>query len=308
LLGALLSAGTLSVLVFFLGRGSAWWFLAAGLAGGAGIVCGIGAFFVSQMAECLREQEEALRTAKDNLEREVRERTRALEETNGQLVAFNYSISHDLRAPLRAIDGFSQILMNEHSRGLLPEGRRLLGIVVKNTKQMARLIDDLLAFSRLGRQDPTMDEVDMTTLARDTFDELAAADPARKIEFQLGPLPPARGDPAMLRQVWANLLSNAVKFTGRTARSVIAVKGEAGTDGVTYSVQDNGAGFDPKFAPRLFQVFQRLHSAGEFEGTGVGLAIVQRVIQKHGGRVWAAGAPQEGATFFFTLPAGDEGR
>ncbi len=269
LLGALLSAGTLSVLVFFLGRGSAWWFLAAGLAGGAGIVCGIGAFFVSQMAECLREQEEALRTAKDNLEREVRERTRALEETNGQLVAFNYS---------------------------------------KNTKQMARLIDDLLAFSRLGRQDPTMDEVDMTTLARDTFDELAAADPARKIEFQLGPLPPARGDPAMLRQVWANLLSNAVKFTGRTARSVIAVKGEAGTDGVTYSVQDNGAGFDPKFAPRLFQVFQRLHSAGEFEGTGVGLAIVQRVIQKHGGRVWAAGAPQEGATFFFTLPAGDEGR
>jgi signal transduction histidine kinase len=258
---------------------------------------------VDLIAERFHQRDDELRSGRENLEKLVEERTREVGESNRQLEAFNYSISHDLRAPLRAIDGFSQILLNEYATSMMPEGRRILGIVVKNTKRMAQLIDDLLAFSRLGRQAVTALDVNMTDMAREVFEDLTTPKGPQVIDFQLAPLPPARGDSGMIRQIWTNLLSNAIKFTGRTARAVLVVGAEEGPEEHTFFVKDNGVGFDPNHGGKLFHVFQRLHSTSDFEGTGVGLVIVQRIVEKHGGRVWAEGRPNEGACFFFTLPA-----
>jgi two-component system sensor kinase len=227
--------------------------------------------------------------------------TEDLQHANGEMEAFSYSVSHDLRSPLRAIEGFSRILVEEYGGTLDAEGIRILGVIRRNTVTMAQLIDDLLTFSRLSRQQIARVEVDMRELAARTFAEVAGSDEHRKIEFVLDDIPPAKGDLPMLRQVLTNLLSNAVKFSQPREQPRIEVgtlkNGEAG-----YFVRDNGVGFDMKYANKLFGVFQRLHSANDFSGTGVGLAIVERVVHRHGGKVWADSAPGEGATFFFTLP------
>ena len=243
--------------------------------------------------------------ARSDLEHQVVERTQALRETNAELEAFSYSVSHDLRAPLRAIHGFARILLEDHGTELQPEAKRVLGVIDENTRRMGQLIDDLLSFSRLGRKELETARVDMTELVRTIADEVRRAAGDRALEIKIEPLPPARGDRDMLRQAVMNLLDNAAKFTRRRTPGHIEVGHRADGAETVYYVKDNGAGFDPRYAGKLFGVFQRLHRADEFEGTGVGLAIVQRIVQRHGGRVWAEGQVDAGATFSFTLPGAD---
>jgi signal transduction histidine kinase len=232
----------------------------------------------------------------------LEEKSAELMAANQELDAFSYSVSHDLRAPLRAIDGFSQILLEEHAGQLDGEGRRLLDVVSANARKMGQLIDDLLAFARLGRASVRRAPVDMRAMAGAVFAELVPGEPARaRVELKLGPLPPASADPALMRQVWTNLLSNALKYSGGRERAVVEVSGERDGDRLVYRVRDNGVGFDPRYAEKLFGVFQRLHSSTEFEGTGVGLALVKRIAARHGGDVWADGTVGEGATFGFWL-------
>jgi two-component system sensor kinase len=236
--------------------------------------------------------------------RRVEEQERAyqmqLEETNRDLDAFGYSVSHDLRAPLRAIDGFVKILLEEHGRKLDEDGKRVCDVISRNTIKMGRLIDDLLAFSRMGRQVLEPTRIDMGKLARSVAQEVS--EPGRDIRVSVGELPSAFGDAALLRQVWMNLLSNAVKYTRTRAPATIEVSGRIGDGEVVYAVADNGVGFDPRYQDKLFGVFQRLHAASEFEGTGVGLALVHRIVKRHGGWVRAEGKLDEGAMFSFGLP------
>jgi len=240
--------------------------------------------------------------ARTDLETQVVERTRALSETNAELEAFSYSVSHDLRAPLRAIHGFARILLEDHGAGMDGEAKRVLGVIDENTRRMGQLIDDLLSFSRLGRKELETARVDMAELVRGVVEEVRRHAGDRPLEITVGSLPPARGDRNMLRQAVMNLLDNAAKFTRKRAPGRIEVGHQDNGAEAVYYVKDNGAGFDPRYASKLFGVFQRLHRAEEFEGTGVGLAIVQRVVSRHGGRVWAEGKPDAGATFYFTLP------
>jgi two-component system sensor kinase len=234
-------------------------------------------------------------------QREKVERTKAmLESVNRELEAFSYSVSHDLRAPLRAISGFSEAVMEDYAPKLDDEGKRYLTLIQDNAHRMGQLIDDLLAFSRLGRASMTLVSIDIGVLARSIFAELAELEPERSIAFDQRPVPSTWGDLSMMRLVLTNLISNAIKFTrGRQDAKI-----ELGFDPETsaYYIRDNGAGFDMQYYNKLFAVFQRLHSAQEFEGNGVGLALVQRIITRHGGRVWAEGRVDEGATFFFILP------
>lgn len=234
--------------------------------------------------------------------------TAQLEDTNKELEAFSYSVSHDLRAPLRAIDGFSRVILEDYVDKLDDEGKRFLNIIRGNTQKMGQLIDDLLVFSRFGRQAIRASDIDMAKLAKAVSEEIKLAVPERKVQFTINTLSPAQGDKAMIRQVFANLLSNAIKFTRPKENAMIEVVGSNEGDENIYYVKDNGVGFDMQYVNKLFGVFQRLHSTEEFEGTGVGLAIVQRIIHRHGGRVWAEGKVNEGATFFFTLPRREEGR
>jgi len=227
----------------------------------------------------------------------------SLEAANKELESFSYSVSHDLRSPLRAIDGFSRLLTEDYGGKFDDEGRRLLGVIRDSSKKMGQLIDDLLRFSRLGRQSLSAADIDMKRMVEDVVKEVHMAGDQRS-KLVLTALPPARGDATLLKQVWANLLANAIKFSGRREQPVVEVSGhENGTESV-YCVKDNGAGFDMRYYDKLFGVFQRLHRAEEFAGTGVGLAIVQRVVSRHGGRVWAEGKVGEGATFYFSLPRG----
>jgi len=245
--------------------------------------------------------ESEIRQLNAELEERVEKRTAELEAANKELEAFSYSISHDLRSPLRTIDGFSQALVEDYSEQLPKEGQRYLQTIREGAQRMGVLIDDLLAFSRLSRLPLHRESVNTTSLVRESIEALKAEQRERKIDFQIGALPACEGDPALLKQVWMNLLSNALKYTRQRENGVIAVgcKFDRGKD--IYFVRDNGTGFDMRYAHKLFGVFQRLHRAEEFEGTGVGLAIVQRVIHRHGGRVWAEAEPDRGATFHFTL-------
>jgi PAS domain S-box-containing protein len=246
--------------------------------------------------------EEEIQKLNLELEERVRDRTAKLEAANRELESFSYSVSHDLRAPLRAIDGFSRIIEEDHADALGGEGSRLLGVVRGNVQKMGRLIDDLLAFSRIGRHDIQASPVDMTGLVRSVFQELASPEERDRIDFAVDDLPFANADPPLVRQLLTNLISNAVKFTGPKEKRRIEV-GSRIEDGETvYFVRDNGVGFDPRYVQKLFTPFQRLHSDREFQGTGIGLAIVQRIVARHGGRVRAEGAVGEGAAFYFTLP------
>ncbi len=247
--------------------------------------------------------EERMADLNAELERRVARRTELLTEANRELEAFSYSVSHDLRAPLRAIDGFSRILSEEKGSQLDDEGRRLLGIVSGNARKMGQLIDDLLAFSRSSRAEMRRTEVDMTSLARAAFAEARLAAPSgERVELRLANLPPAQGDPDLLRQVWVNLVGNAVKFSALVEAPVVEIEGAVEGRRIVYRVRDNGAGFDMAYAHKLFGVFQRLHAPSEFAGTGVGLALARRIVARHGGDVSAEGAVGRGATFSFWLP------
>lgn len=232
----------------------------------------------------------------------IKERTEELTILNKELEAFSYSVSHDLRAPLLTIEGFSRALLEDYAEKLDPEFNRLLHIIQSNVQHMGQLIEDLLAFSRFGRQEMHFTVIEMTELARAVADELASSVPERHLQVEMQPLPPALGDRGMMRQVWVNLLANAIKFTRGKDPAVIEVGHLVRDNWNVYYVKDNGVGFDMQYSNKLFGVFQRLHAADEFEGTGVGLAIVQQIIQRHGGRVWAEGRVHEGATIYFRLP------
>jgi len=235
------------------------------------------------------------------LEARVVRRTAELEAANKELEAFSYSVSHDLRAPLRAVNGFAGIVLEDYGPQLPPEAKHYLERVRDGGKRMGQLIDDLLAFSRLGRQPLGMQGVDTKRLVQEVLLELNLPATGRAIETKVADLPACQGDPALLKQVWTNLLSNAVKYSRGRAPAVVEVGGERNDGECVFFVRDNGVGFDMQYAGKLFGVFQRLHRAEEFEGTGVGLAIVKRVVQRHGGRVWAQAEPGRGATFYFTL-------
>lgn len=238
--------------------------------------------------------------------REVSLRTLQLEAANKELEAFSYSVSHDLRTPLRAIEGFARMLVEDYAPKLDGEGLRLLDVIRSNTRIMGHLIDDLLALSRLGRQEIRAQEIDLQPMAAAVFKELQAQEPARRLKLKMNPLPPAFGDRNLLNQVLANLLGNAVKFTQPREMGIIEVGGWTEGKENIYFIKDNGVGFDMRYVDKIFGVFQRLHHREEFEGTGVGLAIVQRIIHRHRGRVWASGKVGEGAEFYFALPVKGE--
>jgi signal transduction histidine kinase len=250
-----------------------------------------------------RQAEEEVRRLNLELEARVADRTSQLEATVRELDSFSYSVSHDLRAPLRAISGFSQILLDEYYEQLPPDGQRYLHLVDDNAQQMTRLIDDLLQFSRLGRQALSLQPVDVDALVKKVIAGLEPEWDGRQVEIKLGELPMAEADPTLLQQVYLNLLTNALKFTRMRAPAVIEIghRSEGPGSAAAYFVRDNGVGFDMAYADKLFGVFQRLHRAEDYEGTGVGLAIVQRAIHKHGGDVWAESEVDKGSTFYFTL-------
>jgi signal transduction histidine kinase len=256
------------------------------------------------MLEEIQEKNRSLQRAQEELEDRVRMRTAELDAANRELEAFSYSVSHDLRAPLRHVTGFSELLAERAGAQLDDQARRYLGTITSASARMALLIDDLLAFSRIGRAALAREPVDLNRLVVDAREEIAAAVPAgREIEWRIDPLPIVNGDRSMLRLVMINLLSNAVKYSSTRPRSVIEIGTvPASAPEVVIFVRDNGVGFDMQYADKLFGVFQRLHRADQFEGTGIGLAHIKRIITRHGGRVWAESRVDEGATFSFALP------
>jgi len=249
----------------------------------------------------IQEQNSEITSFNQNLEQKVIERTREIEIANKELEAFSYSVSHDLRAPLRSIHGYMNIFHEEYSDKFDDEARRLINIIVKNAKKMGQLIDDLLAFSRLGRKELAKQTISMKDMVRHVWEEQEQLAGDRHIELVLKEIPEAYVDRATIRQLWVNLVSNAMKYTRHKEKAIVEIGSEEKEDKLTYYIKDNGAGFDMRYYDKLFGVFQRLHTDKEFEGTGVGLAIVQRIISRHGGVIWAEARPNEGATFFFSL-------
>ena len=237
-----------------------------------------------------------------DLNRELQARMSELAAVNKELEGFSYSVAHDLRAPLRAIDGFSRMLIEDCAAAIDANGRRYVDVITQNTRKMGQLIDDLLAFSRMGRKTLEVHEIDVEKVVQEVFSSLKESHPDRTLTLELGSLPAGFGDPSMIRQVFANLLGNSVKYTRGRDPARIEVGARVEADETLYYVRDNGVGFNQDYSHKLFGVFERLHSAKEFEGTGVGLALVQRIVERHRGRVWGEGKIGEGATFHFTLP------
>ena len=233
---------------------------------------------------------------------ELRQRAQELTAANQELENFTYSVAHDLRAPLRSMGSFARIMMEDYPDQLDADGQRYLNIIQQEARKMGQLIDDLLALARLGRKELGLTRLDLAELARAVFDELKAAYPGRNLQIEVQPLPAVLGDRVMFRQLLVNLLDNAIKFTQDRESALIQVSGWEEGDENVYCIKDNGVGFDMRFVNKLFEVFQRLHPEEEYGGTGVGLAIVKRVIDRHGGRVWAESKPGEGTTICFALP------
>lgn len=224
-----------------------------------------------------------------------------LEAVNKDMEAFAYSVSHDLRAPLRAIDGFSQILLTDYAEALADKPRHYLQLVCDNARQMGRLIDDILRLSRLGRQSVMLQRINPLLLVNECLEELQGERSGRSVTIQIGELPPCWGDAGLLKQAWFNLLSNAQKYTRKREVAHIEIGSACRNGETTYFVKDNGVGFDMQYADKLFGVFQRLHSMNEYEGTGIGLALTKRIVTRHGGCIWAESKVNEGAAFYFTL-------
>lgn len=244
--------------------------------------------------------------AYEQLTAELYERTRALTEANADLDAFASSVAHDLRAPIRQIAGFASMLRDDYASVLDAEGLRRLKKIEGGAQQMGVLVDELLKLARVGRQPLAREAVRLRELAAEAVEELASEADGRRVEWRIGEVFEASCDPNLVRQVFINLLSNALKYTRPRERAVIEVGADSAPDGErAVFVRDNGVGFDMRYADKLFHVFQRLHRAEEYEGTGVGLALVARIVKRHGGRIWAEARPGEGATFYFTLEGGD---
>ena len=254
----------------------------------------------TDLTEQKRAQEQ-IRKFSEELERNVAERTEQLRGANADLEAFNYGVAHDLRAPLRHIQGFSDMLLNDRDSVLSAEGQRHLKLIIAETARMDKLIQALLAISRVGRQTLQARDLDLNSVVEEVIESLAPDLQNRQIDWNVGQLPTTQCDPALTRIVFSNLLANAVKFTSRCGRASIEIACEKRDHEYVFCVRDNGVGFNMKYADKLFGVFQRLHRAEDFEGTGVGLATVQRIIQKHGGRIWAEAEVDKGASFYFTL-------
>ncbi|MES2809256.1 MAG: ATP-binding protein, partial [Bacteroidota bacterium] len=248
-----------------------------------------------------KKAEQQIHQLNENLERKVAERTMQLEAANKELESFSYSVSHDLRAPLRAVNGYAMMLKDEFHDKLGDEGNRVINTIMTNARLMGQLIDDLLAFSRMGRKAMVIMQVDMNALVSVALREVLQSQ-SKDYEIKLQKLPSCNGDLNLLRQVMLNLIGNAVKYSAKTEHPVIEIGCIKNPDNRIYYIKDNGVGFDMKYSAKLFGVFQRLHSAQEFEGTGVGLALSKRIIVKHGGTVWAESTVGEGATFYFSIP------
>lgn len=246
--------------------------------------------------------EDEIRKLNLSLEERVAQRTAELADANKELEAFAYSISHDLKAPLRSIEGFSRIVVEDYGKILDEEGRRLLSIIMDSAIRLETLISDILTLSRVGRTTLEPSMIDMRAMALAAYEETTDEAQRAAISLDIGPLHDAWGDPVLMRQVWTNLLSNAVKFTGKSGRREIGVVSEEGEREIIYTVSDSGAGFNMAYSDKLFQIFQRLHSVSEFDGTGVGLATIKRIVDRHGGQVGATGKVGIGASFWFTLP------
>jgi PAS domain S-box-containing protein len=260
------------------------------------VVCMVAADLTDQM-----QAREEVRELNRILERRVAERTEQLQAANTDLEAFTYGVAHDLRAPIRHIHGFSDILLNDAESVLSAEGTRYLNLIVAETGRMERLIQALLELSRIGRQALDLRKLDLNTVVKEVIENLAPELRGRQVDWRIGPLPTLQCDAVLMRIVFTNLLANAVKFTSTRPRASIEIAAEKENREYVLRVRDNGVGFNMKYADKLFGVFQRLHRAEEFEGTGVGLATVQRIIQKHGGRIWADAELDKGASFYFTL-------